>query len=208
METDWSVLAGADDPVIELPWGDNASETAWMDLRVDAEAQPARIAALPEVAASPALAKSLAMLNAPQGLLLTTKCDRWRLSHEERSELAEILDAPMPAYGYGSYIDVLMAHAKPMADFLMHEEWARLTALRCAALPGEDARMEVVVRPARCHDVWGYGVTLYCYAGGVDGASAEAGWERALEQTVPVLIAVGESLLANPDEIVSKPRLS
>lgn len=201
METDWSVVAGADDPVIELPWRDDASEMAWVDLRLDAEAQRARIAALPEVAASPALAKSLALLNTPQGLLLTTKCDRWPMSDEERSELAEILDGPVVPCGYGSYIDVLMAHAIPMADFLLHEEWARLTALRCAALPEEDARMEIVVRPACCDNRWGYGVTLYCYGGGMDEARAEEGWARALEETVPVLIAVAESLLANPDEV-------
>ena len=106
METDWSVAAGAEDPVIETDWTDAASGLAWVDLRVEGETQRSRIAALPEAARSHAMAEALALLNAPHGLLMTTKCDRWRLSDEERAELADALDAPIAASGYGSYIDV------------------------------------------------------------------------------------------------------
>ena len=172
METDWSVAAGSDDPVIEARWSDAASGLAWVDLRVDAETQRSRIAALPEAARSPAMARALALLNDPRGSLMTTKCDRWPLSDAERAELADALDAPVPACGYGSYIDVLMAHAVPMEDFLLHEEWARAMARRCAALAVENARLEVVVRPARNDEIWGYGLTVYCYAGGVDTPTA------------------------------------
>ncbi len=35
METDWSVAAGADDPVIETRWSDAASGHGWVALRVD-----------------------------------------------------------------------------------------------------------------------------------------------------------------------------
>jgi hypothetical protein len=201
METDWSVAAGSDDPMIEAHWSDAASGLRWVDLRVDGETQRSRIAALPEATQSPALARALSLLNAPRGLLMTTKCDRWVLSDDERAELADALDAPVPALGYGSYIDVLMAHAVPMADFLLHEEWARMTALRCAALPIEDARVEVVVRPAHKDDVWGYGLTLYCYAGGADTSLAGGVLDDALKHTVPVLIAAAELMLASPDAI-------
>ena len=201
METDWSVAAGADDPMIETHWSDATTGLAWVDLRADAETQKSRIVALPEAARSPAMARALALLNAPRGVLMTTKCDRWLLSDAERAELADTLDAPELATGYGSYIDVLMAHAVPMADFLLHEEWARTTARRCAALPVEDARLDVVVRPAHKDDAWGYGLTVYCYAGGVDEARAEAVWADAIEQTVPILIATAEGMFASPEEI-------
>jgi hypothetical protein len=201
METDWSVAAGGDDPVIEARWSDAATGLAWVDLRVDGETQRSRIAALPEAARSPAMARALGLLNAPRGVLMTTKCDRWLLSAAERAELADALDAPVLACGYGSYMDVLMAHAVPMADFLLHEEWARTMARRCAALPIDDARLEVVVRPAHKDDVWGYGLTVYCYAGGVDEPHAEAVWADAIEQTVPVLIATAEAMFASPEEI-------
>jgi hypothetical protein len=205
METDWSVAAGADDPVIEAHWSDTASGLAWVDLRVDGETQRSRIAALPEAAASPAMARALTLLNAPRGLLMTAKCDRWQMNEAERTELADVLDAPVLACGYGSYIDVLMAHAVPMADFLLHEEWARTLARRCAALPVDDARLEVVVRPAHnltdSQDVWGYGLTVYCYAGGVDEVRAEVVWADAIEQTVPILIATAEGMFASPEEI-------
>jgi hypothetical protein len=201
METDWSVAAGADDPVIEAHWSDAASGLRWVDLRVDRETQQSRIAALPEAAASPAMARVLALLNAPRGVLMTTKCDRWLLSDAELAELADTLDATVLACGYGSYIDVLMTHAVPMADFLLHEEWARTTARRCAALPLDDARLDVVVRPAHKDDVWGYGLTVYCYAGGVDEVRAEAVWADAIEQTAPILIATAEAMFASPEEI-------
>jgi hypothetical protein len=201
METDWSVAAGGDDPVIDARWSDAASGLAWVDLRVDGETQKSRIAALPEAARSPAMTRALALLNAPRGLLMTTKCDRWQMNDEERAELADALDGRVAAFGYGSYIDVLMAHAVPMADFLMHEEWARTLARRCAALPVDDARLEVVVRPAHKDDVWGYGLTVYCYAGGVDEPRAETVWDSAIEQTVPVLIATAEAMFASPEEI-------
>lgn len=201
METDWSVAAGADDPVIEARWSDASSGLAWMDLRAEGETQSARIVALPEAAASPAMAKALGLLNAPHGLLMTTKCDRWQMSDEERAELADTLDAPAAAWGIGSYIDVLMTHAVPMSDFLMHEEWARTAARRCAAIPIDNARVELVVRPAHNDTIWGYGLTVYCYAGGADELSAEAAWSRAIEQTVPVLIATAEVMFASVDEI-------
>jgi hypothetical protein len=201
METDWSVAAGGDDPVIEARWSDAATGLAWVDLRVDGETQRSRIAALPEAARSPAMARALGLLNAPRGVLMTTKCDRWLLSDAERAELADALDARALACGYGSYIDVLMVYAVPMADFLLHEEWARTLARRCAALPIDDARLEVVVRPAHKDDVWGYGLTVYCYAGGVDEPRAEAVWADAIEQTVPILIATAEAMFASPEEI-------
>lgn len=201
METDWSVAAGADDPVIEPRWSDAESGLRWVDLRVGGEMQQSRIAELPEAARSSAMTEALALLNAPRGLLMTTKCDRWQLSDAEQAELADALDGPELARGYGSYIDVLMVHAVPMADFLLHEEWARTTARRCAALAAEDARLELVVRPAHHDCVWGYGLTTYCYAGGKDELRAAAAWVRAIEQTTPVLIATAESLFASPEEL-------
>jgi hypothetical protein len=200
METDWSVAAGADDPLIEAHWSDASSGVAWVDLRVGAETQQSRIAALPEAAASPAMAKALALLNAPHGLLMTTKCDRWQMSDEERAELADALDGHVAACGFGSYIDVLMTHAVPISDFMMHEEWARTAARRCAALPIDNARVELVVRPAHNGAVWGYGLTMYCYAGGADERGAEETWSRAIEETVPVLIATAASMFASPEE--------
>jgi hypothetical protein len=200
VETDWSVAAGADDPVIEAGWSDAASGLAWVDLRVDAETQRSRIAALPEATRSPTMAHALALLNT-SGLLMTTKCDRWQLNEEERTELAEALDVPIAARGCASYIDVLMAHAVPMADFLLHEEWARTTALGCAALPVEEARLELIVRAAHRDELWGYGLTVYCYAGGADEVHAEAAWANAVAETTPVLIATAESLFALPHEV-------
>jgi hypothetical protein len=209
METDWSVAAGADDPVIETGWSDASTGLAWVDLRVDPELQQRRIAMLPEATAAPAMARALTLLNAPEsahGMLLTSKCDRWQLSEDERTDLAETLDEPVAACGYGSYIDVLMAHPMPMADFLLHEEWARSSARRCAALALEDARLELVVRPARKDDVWGYGLTVYCYARSPNLQLADAAWAKAMDQTIPLLIASADAMFASTDELSENER--
>jgi hypothetical protein len=135
---------------------------------------------------------------------MTTKCDRWQMSDEERTELADALDDPVAACGYGSYIDVLMVHAVPMSDFLLHEEWVRAAARRCASLSADDARVELVVRPAHVDAIWGYGLTVYCYAGGADAKRAEVEFSRVLEQSIPMLIATAEAMFASPEEIGGK----
>jgi hypothetical protein len=201
METDWSVAAAAEDPAIEAEWSDAASGLRSADLRVDAAEQGRRIAALPETAAAPALGRALALLNAPGGMMMTTKCDRWTMDGDELAEMADLLDAPVEAYGMATYIDVLMAHQVPMSDFLLHEEWARTTARHGAALDIENARLDIVVRPARREGAWGFGLTVYCYGVGQDAEQAGAAWSDALEQTVPLLIGAGESMFAKPAEL-------
>ncbi len=201
METDWSVAAGADDPVIETPWSDAASGLAWVDLRVDEELQRSRIAALPEAAASPAMARGLALFNAPSGMLMTSKCDRWPLSDAELVELAEALEVSVAAYGFGSYVDLLMVHEIPMADFLLHEELARTAARRCAALNIPETRMEMVVRPAHKNGIWGFGVSVYCYACAADEAAAGGAWAEAIAQTSPIVIAAAHALFVSPEEL-------
>ena len=193
METDWSVAAGADDPLIEIPWRDAAMGLEFTDLRVNAVTQTDRIAGLPETADSSALARVLALLNRRTGLLMTSKCDRWLLDDEERAELAEILDTPIAAHGCGSYIDVLMTHPIPMADLLLHEEWARATTRRSATLAHPEARLDLIIRPAQFHTVWGYGMTVYHYAAGSDPRRAQDAWTAALEETVAILIEVADA---------------
>jgi rhodanese-related sulfurtransferase len=201
VESDWSVAAGADDPVIEAHWSDAASGLAWVDLRVSEELQQSRIAALPEAVASPAMARALALLNAPRGMLMTSKCDRWPLDQAEQADLAEALDASPAGYGFGSYIDVVMVHTIPMTDFLLHEEWARTAARRCAGLNVPDGRVEMLVRPGHKNGMWGFGMSVYCYASGRDQAAAEMAWAEALERVIPIVIAAAEELFVSPEEL-------
>ena len=203
METDWNVAAAGDDPLIEVPWADAGSAMQFVDLRVETALRRVWIAAIPEAAGSPPLARALDRLNDPAGLLMTSKCDRWALDAEERAALADALDAPAEAHGWGSYIDVLMAHALPMADFLLHEEWARATARRCSGLTHSQARLELIIRPAQRHQTWGYGLSMYVYGGGSTPDAAEAVWAAALEDCVTVLCAAGEAMLMSPGEASS-----
>ncbi len=134
-------------------------------------------------------------------MLMTSKCDRWPLDEAELAELAEALDASPAAYGFGSYIDVVMVHTIPMTDFLLHEEWARTAARRCAGLNVPDGRVEMVVRPAHKNGIWGFGMSVYCYACAADEAAAGIAWAEALEGTIPIVIAAAEELFVSPEEL-------
>jgi hypothetical protein len=201
METDWGVAAAADDPVIELAWQDAATGLRFVELRMVAEEQRARIAALPEAAGRPALAQALTEWNDPDGLLLTAKCDGWVMDAAELAALADALDAPVEQHGRASYIDVLLAHAIPRADFLLHEEWARAAAIACAALPYPAARLDLVIRPARVEEAWGYGLSVYIYAAGATAEQAEEHWAAALTGCVPPLRAAAEGMMVPPEQV-------
>jgi hypothetical protein len=125
------------------------------------------------------------------------------LDEAELVELAEALDASPTANGFGSYIDVVMVHTVPMTDFLLHEEWARTAARRCAGLNVPDGRVEMLVRAAHKNGVWGFGMSVYCYASGRDQAAAGTAWGAALEQTIPIVIAAAEELFVFPEELGS-----
>jgi hypothetical protein len=201
METDWGVAAGGEDPVIELPWQDAATTRHFEDLRVSRPEQEARIASLPEVAGAPALAVALVEWNAPRGLLMTSKCDLWSMDAEELATLAEVLDMPVQQHGFACYIDVLLVREVPRADFLLHEEWARGAAVVCAALPHPEARLDLVIRPSRVEEVWGYGVSVYLFAGGADMPQAKRAWAAALTGCVPLIRAAAEATMAPPESL-------
>lgn len=201
METDWGVAAAAEDPLIDLPWLDSATGIRFQDLRFGKEEQLARIKALSEVAGAPALATALLQLNDVNGVLATSKCDRWTMDETELAELALVLDATVEQHGCASYIDVLLTHPLPMADFLLHEEWARTTAIRCAALAHPAARLDLVIRPARMHGAWGYGLSMYIYAAASEQQQAATAWADALEDCIPILRAAAEGTMAAPEAV-------
>ncbi len=198
METDWSVAAGGDDPLIVVPWKDEAGRVRFVDLRQPRDLQSASLSQLPEASTSPSLWRLLTLLNDSGGVLMTSKCDRWQMDDEERRELSDVLDAPVAPAGVASYVDVLMTHPMPMADFLLHEEWVRATALGCAALEHPAARLDLIVRPAQLDGHWGYGVSMYVYAVGANVAQAEAAWSAALDGCAPILRAAAEATMADP----------
>jgi hypothetical protein len=200
MESDWSVAVSSEDPVIGTDWAPAPGAAPWRDLRLaDPVLQRSRIASLPEAVSSPALARALHRLNAPGGVLRTVKCDRWVLSRQELEEHALLLDVPAGAHGTGSYIDVLMDHPIPRADFLLHEEWARTVARRASAVELGDARTEMVVRPALEEGCWGFGLSAYCYGMGADAGAGEAAWAAALDAMVPLLAEAAEGLVPPAD---------
>jgi hypothetical protein len=61
----------------------------------------------------------------------------------------------------------------------------------------------MVVRPAHKDGIWGFGISVYCYACAADEAAAGIAWAEALEGTVPVVIGAAEVLFVSPEELGS-----
>ena len=163
MIADWTVEAGAESPVIEVPW------PGWVDLL----AHPERTAELPEVQAWPELAEVLRLLN--ETGLQTSKVDVFPVTREEVDpELAEV-GLAQTAHGLGSYVDC----RRGAAGFAECERAARAAVRQLHAMDLEHAVAEVVIRPARLYDEPAFGWSLYAVGFGADGAEARAVWAAA-----------------------------
>ncbi len=184
MDAEWSVEAGADDPVITVPWSDPHGAVQF----VDARQSPASIDEIPEAQAHPELRACLQLLNAPDGYTWTAKCDAWSLGPEEMTAIAEELDTEPAAAGFGLYVDLLLREHAGFCDFRTHERTVRTWTQAAAEVSIAHARAEFVIRPACVEGVEGFAITAYVFALGRSKAEAYQRWASAL-QAVRALIS-------------------
>jgi hypothetical protein len=189
MDADWSVDASADDPVIVVPWTDEAGGAGFVDLVSD----PGAIHLLPEAVQHGAIREALLRLNDISTGLRSAKCDVWVISAEEMRSLATRFELAAASRGLGSYVDVL-SEGFAAAELAVYETWARQMVRALAEATSEDPAdeeascAEFVVRPASHNGVWSYGVTMYVWSVGEDESAAKERWSRALHQVVSVLL--------------------
>ncbi len=179
MEVEWSAAAAADDPVIVVPWSDDAGACSYVDLRSD----PDRVSQIPEVTHWPELRSALLLLNAKASGLRTSKCDAWQLSDEEKS-----LDFGPVAFGTGSYIDILALQDKLFATVDDQVALLKRIATSLIHVEPEDARAELILRPAWYDNAPGFGMTVYVYGYGDNVGHARKCWATALANVVQVLL--------------------
>jgi hypothetical protein len=181
MEADWEVEIGGEAPVIQAHW------TGFIDLRL----APERAQQLPESAQLPALADTLARLNAPSSPVWTSKCDVWHPDTFDPDEL----DAP-PGHrscAIACYVDLLPRSDHPWPDpqdAIAQDAIAACKSL-CASLRGvalRCCRADLIIRQASiAPGLLDLAVTAYFTACGSTSEDAAAALASALAAFVDSL---------------------
>jgi hypothetical protein len=192
MFADWSVLMGADDPVVVVPWIDESGGASYAELR----GAPENLAEIVEAQAHPALAKVLSAWNVAGLPWRTLKCDAFALDEETLAALALEMDCDPAASiaGFGSYIDIAFTSPQIFSAFAMHEPLLR--ALKSAAEEIECplAAAEFILRRCMLLEDGGEGFAISVYVSGV-GAESNTGyanWSLALSALARPLLRVAE----------------
>ena len=192
MFAEWTAECGADDPVMVVPWADEASGARFVNLR----AEPFELGAISEAESYPALRRALRALNGSRSAFLTSKCDAWVLYAELGGEKLEALRVELDlsddevSFGFGSYIDVLWRERTVFASPHLATERLDRLMRRSVRLPHPEAAFEAVLRPAvvdLAGPSEGFGATLYVTAVAADPDTAMKRWEAALESVIHLL---------------------
>ena len=189
MDTNWSVEAGTDDPVIVVPWFEGLTGSSQRLEFIDLKSNPVAVDQITEAQVWPELRKALAILNATDSAVWTAKCDAWVLDEEERE-----LDFGPVAFGFGVYLDVLPSEISAFISL----DWARASVEQwtklARAIPPEAARADFVIRPAVWNDEAGFATTLYVFGYGAADQLARRNWSDAL-LAIATLVAAQTSNL-------------
>ena len=180
MDTDWSIAAGPDDPVLIVPWADDNANLRFIDLSKD----PTQIGLVQEAVKWPELRAALLRLNAAKSQTWTAKCDAWVLSADER----ELDFGPVP-HGFGAYIDVFIRSPEHFSSLQKQKAMAEKLAADARGLPPTDARADFVLRPALWQEIAGYALTVYAFGFGENKLQARAQWAEALANVTRLVIA-------------------
>jgi hypothetical protein len=175
MDADYSIELGREDPVLDFPWTDPAGNLAYVDLK----RHPELIDSLDEVKRFPELGDFLRVLNSPESIVETAKCDAWATT--ELSPEEEIYDA---SHKFVSYVDVVFDDVEQRSSLAAHEQFARELVESLQRGPEDLSAAEVCIR--RCYFVEvdsmreGLYCTLYVSGYGDDGESARWNWGMGL----------------------------
>lgn len=175
METNISVEAGEDDPVILAPWIDPSGVLRYVEPRPG----NAWIDEIPEAVDWPEIREALRSIHGGS-CVCSVKCDAWELTDEERQ-----LDFGPVEFGFGAYFDLVVRKAPATLSGLHShvEYWCK--EVRHAEV---EARCDFVIRPAVILGEDGYAATLYVFGYGKLEAEARENWATALRR-IAALIA-------------------
>ena len=174
METNISAEAGADDPVIEVPWTDPSNRLQYVEPRSGA----AWVDEIVEARDWPEIRQALLAIHSGT-LVFTVKCDAWILSESEKQ-----LDFGPVDHGFGAYFDIVCRRMHATQNDLLTQVEAWAQALRSDTL---EARCDFVIRPAQIRGAAGYAVTAYVFGYGDTEHHARQNWASALKRLTALL---------------------
>ncbi len=176
MEADFAVELGADDETLELPWAAADGGPRYYDLK----RQPELLLNVEEASRVPELGEFLAVMNSPDGILETAKCDAWSSTDINPEE--EIFGA---AYKFCSYLDILFSQEALRYSFAEHEQFAKRVTQLLKRVPEIPAAVELLIRRCFYHVAGeiheGFYITLYLFGYGDDELQARQRWAIALK---------------------------
>jgi hypothetical protein len=175
MDADLSVELGADDEALEFPWTSLNGELRYYDIRN----QPDLLLYISEANHYQELGEFLEVVNSPNSVFLTAKCDVW--FEDELQEAEEIYGAKLKL---GSYVDFLFvdpAASGPRFDFPRHEKIADRLVQLLGRVPQISVAVEFIIRRCYYHLAEdpvcpGFYVTFYCFGYGDDREEARKRW--------------------------------
>ncbi len=183
MEADYAVELGADDETLELPWAAENGGPRYYDLK----RQPELLLNVEEAFRVPELAGFLAVMNSPNGILETAKCDTW--SSTEINPEEEIWGA---TYKFCSYVDIVFSQESRYA-FAEHEQFARRVVELLTRVPEIPATVEFLIRRCFYHEVSeiheGFYITFYLFGYGDDEPQARQRWASALNLVEKAMVS-------------------
>jgi hypothetical protein len=183
VEADYAVELGADDETLELPWAAEDVGPRYYDLK----RQPELLLNVEEATRVPDLAGFLVVMNSPDGILETAKCDTW--SSTEINPEEEIWGA---TYKFCSYVDILFSHESRFA-FAEHEQFARRVTQLLKRGPEIPAAVELLVRRGFYHGAGeiqeGFYITFYLFGYGDDEPQARQRWATALNVVEKAMVS-------------------
>ena len=179
MEADWDVEIGPDAPAIVVPWD------GFIDLRSDSSSAVETIA---EASSVVPLRDALIRLNSRESRTFTSKCDVWWLTSEVIDHDEFGTDSESAAFGFASYIDVLLLEANQFASFRFHERLVKQLAGKLRTVDLANCRVDLVVRASTVDSCSGYGITVYTAGCGQSPGEAQTSWQEVLQRAVNATI--------------------
>jgi len=161
---------------LEIPWT-SPDETS--NRYYDLKARPELLNEIAEAHAHPTLSRFLAAVNAADPMFATAKCHTWLTNEFSAAERADFAGARIK---FASYIDLVFS--QPVFNFQRehYEQLAHRLIQQLSPNP-VPARAEFCLRHCYYHaqQAWGYYLTIFLYAYGIDEEAAERRWAAALE---------------------------
>ncbi|MGO9775830.1 MAG: hypothetical protein ACLQGT_05585 [Terracidiphilus sp.] len=177
MEADWEFEVGPDAAGLAAP----VIDAHWPGL-VDLRRAPEQAWQLPEAARLPALAETLAKLNAAASPVWTCKCDFWPSLEADEFDAGE-LDVPPGCmdHAMGCYIDMLPSESAEWAQPTIAEAVCKRVCRLLRAVPLGCCRADMVIRRTIITaDRMDLGITAYVTSCGTSFADAERTLAAAL----------------------------